>query len=175
MADNIVITESTSGTNVAADQLGDGTKVQFIKIMDGTLDGTSKAAVGANGLAVDVKASVAIPVTIATAPALVASSATIGGVFRPGIAYTDRSGTVTTGGTAQTLMASNASRKGWRVMNLSTGDLWINDKGGTAAATQPAFKLLAGYAYESPTFGASTAAISIFGATTGQAFEAMEG
>jgi hypothetical protein len=56
MADNIVVTPG-AGVTVAADEVADGTlgtvKVQFVKIMDGTLDGTSKAAVGANGLKVD--------------------------------------------------------------------------------------------------------------------------
>ncbi len=71
MADNVVVSAGT-GTTVAADEVVDGTlgtvKVQFMKIMDGTLDGTTKAAVGANGLAVDVKAL----------PALVAGTAVIG-------------------------------------------------------------------------------------------------
>lgn len=67
MADNVAITAG-SGTTVAADEVSDGTlgsvKVQFVKLMDGTLDGTTKAAVGANGLAVDVKA--VVPGTSAT-------------------------------------------------------------------------------------------------------------
>lgn len=64
MADNVAITAGV-GTTVAADEVADGTlgsvKVQFVKLMDGTLDGTDKAAVGANGLAVDVKAVPADP------------------------------------------------------------------------------------------------------------------
>ncbi len=59
MADNIAITPG-SGKTVLADEVVDGTLgtgiVQMVKLMDGTLDGTSKAAVGANGLAADVKA-----------------------------------------------------------------------------------------------------------------------
>jgi hypothetical protein len=55
LADNVVVTAGT-GTIIAADELTDGTlgpcKVQYVKLMDGTLDGTTKAAVGANGLAV---------------------------------------------------------------------------------------------------------------------------
>src|SRR5690242_12660404 len=54
MADNV--TTGTTGLTVGADEVVDGTlgtvKVQYVKIMDGTLDGTSKAAVGANGLSV---------------------------------------------------------------------------------------------------------------------------
>lgn len=56
MADNVAITAGT-GTTVAADEVVDGTlgtvKVQYVKLMDGTLDGTAKAAVGTNGLKVD--------------------------------------------------------------------------------------------------------------------------
>lgn len=56
MADNFLITQG-SGTTIAADEVVDGTlgtvKVQYVKIMDGTLDGTSKASVSATGLKVD--------------------------------------------------------------------------------------------------------------------------
>lgn len=56
MADNVLVTAG-SGTSIAADEVVDGTlgtvKVQYVKLMDGTLDGTTKAAVGANGLKVD--------------------------------------------------------------------------------------------------------------------------
>jgi hypothetical protein len=61
MADNVSITAGT-GTSIGADEVTDATlgtvKVQYVKIMDGTLDGTTKAAVGANGVASDVKAIV---------------------------------------------------------------------------------------------------------------------
>lgn len=64
MADNVNITPG-SGDVVAADQVTDGVlgqvKVQYVKLMDGTIDGTSKAAVGANGLSVNVAASVLPP------------------------------------------------------------------------------------------------------------------
>lgn len=68
MADNVAITAG-SGTTIAADEITDGTlgsvKVQFMKIMDGTLDGTEKvAATAANGLDVDVTR--VVPGTTAT-------------------------------------------------------------------------------------------------------------
>jgi hypothetical protein len=57
MADNVAITAG-SGTSIAADEIVDGTlgtvKVQYVKLMDGTLDGTSKASVSAAGLKVDL-------------------------------------------------------------------------------------------------------------------------
>lgn len=56
MAENVSITPG-SGNIIAADEVTDGTlgtaKVQYVKIMDGAISGTSKAAVGANGLKVD--------------------------------------------------------------------------------------------------------------------------
>jgi hypothetical protein len=72
MADNVAITAG-SGTTVAADEVVDGTlgtvKVQYVKLMDGALDGTTKAGVGANGLKVD-GSSATFPVTQATASSL---------------------------------------------------------------------------------------------------------
>lgn len=86
-------------------------------------------------------------------------------------AGTDRGGTITAGGTAQQLAAANPSRTFLKGQNTSTGDLWINEVGGTAAAASPSYRIPAG-----ATFAVNTsAAISIFGATTGQTFSATEG
>lgn len=55
MADNVSVTAG-AGTTIAADEVNDAglgvVKVQYVKLMDGTADGTTKAGVGANGLAV---------------------------------------------------------------------------------------------------------------------------
>lgn len=57
MADNVEITEG-SGKLIATDEVVDGTlgtvNVQYVKLMDGTLNGTSKGAIDGNGLDVDV-------------------------------------------------------------------------------------------------------------------------
>lgn len=90
-----------------------------------------------------------------------------------GVTYTSRSGTITAGGVAQTLMVANTARTGFSVQNLSSGDLYISSVG-TAAATQPSMRVPAGSLYETPAHGCPVEAISIFGATTGQAFAAME-
>lgn len=87
---------------------------------------------------------------------------------------TDRSGTVTAGGTAQQLMAANASRNGWSLYNSSTSNLWINDVGGTALVQGSSFMVSPNSLYESPKNGSSVGAISIYGATTGQTFAARE-
>ncbi len=86
---------------------------------------------------------------------------------------TNRSGTITAGGTAQVLMPSNPARMGFWLQNHSVGDLWINDLG-PAAASQPSERIPAGALYETPITGCPVGAISIFGATTAQAFSARE-
>ena len=87
---------------------------------------------------------------------------------------TSRSGTITAGGTAQSLMTANTARKGWFIQNNSTGDLWVNRFGGTAIAGQPSIRIPAGKLYETPAGGSGGNALSIFGATTGQDFTAGE-
>ena len=96
--------------------------------------------------------------------------------FAPaGATLTDRSGSITAGGTAQALAAANTSRRGWRLQNTSSGDLWFNDIGGTASiGGAGCFKVASLGYYESPVGGGSQAAISIFGATTAQTFSASE-
>lgn len=70
MADNVPITPGL-GKIIATDEVIDGTlgtvQVQFVKIMDGTLDGTSKAAVGTNGLKTD-GSGVTQPISAASLP-----------------------------------------------------------------------------------------------------------
>jgi len=84
---------------------------------------------------------------------------------------TNRSGSISTGGTAQQLAAANATRRGLIGQNISTGDLWINEIGGTAAAdTAGSYRVTAGSTFEVST----SRAVSIIGATTGQKFTASE-
>lgn len=86
---------------------------------------------------------------------------------------TDRSGTITLGATAQELMAANSQRRGYWVQNLSAGDLYISSIG-TAVATQPSLRIPSGALYEAPSSNVPTDAVSIYGATTSQAFSARE-
>jgi hypothetical protein len=85
------------------------------------------------------------------------------------------SGTITTGGAAQQLAGAFPQRKGCVIQNQSAADLWISDIG-TAAATQPSVKVPAGAQYVCGGYagGAPSGAMSIFGATTGQAFAGRE-
>jgi len=88
------------------------------------------------------------------------------------VTHASISGTVASGGVAQTIAAAAPNRRGCIIQNQSTADLWVSSIG-TAAATQPSFRVPAGAQYICST-PASGGAISIFGATTGQAFAARE-
>lgn len=90
-------------------------------------------------------------------------------------ALTNRSGTITLGGTAQNAMASNASRKYLYLENpeTATEDLWFRFTG-TAAAASPSKVLHPGDIYEVNAF-VPTQALSVFAATTAHAFTAEEG
>lgn len=85
--------------------------------------------------------------------------------------------TITSGGVAQQALPARPSRRGYRIQNLSAGSLWRRTNG-TAAATEPSFEIPAGSMYETAQHevGAGTVIgeISIFGATTGQAFAIEE-
>lgn len=100
-----------------------------------------------------------------------------GGVAQPVASqsgtWTDKSGTIATGGTAQTPVASNANRKAYFIQNLSSGDLYVSLVG-TAVQTQPSVKIAPGASLFSSGNFISTQAISIIGATTGQVFTAWE-
>lgn len=86
-------------------------------------------------------------------------------------AGTSRSGTITTGGTAQQLAAANSSRTILSVQNISSGDLWINEDGSVAVVnTAGSYKLFPG----ATAYIQTNEAVSIIGATTGQAFTATE-
>lgn len=64
MADNVAVTAG-SGTTIAADEVTDGTlgtvKVQYTKLMDGTVDGTNKLLINSGGA---LMASIAGSVTV---------------------------------------------------------------------------------------------------------------
>lgn len=89
-------------------------------------------------------------------------------------AITDRSGTITSGGAAQTAVAANSSRKYLFIMNTSDTDMWFNFTT-AAVANQPSVKLIPGASFVMEGNYISTEAISVIGATTGKAFTIKEG
>lgn len=91
-------------------------------------------------------------------------------------ALEDGSGTITTGGTAQTVFPANTGRQYLLIQNVSDEDQWVNF-GIAAVASQPSIKIAAGNALEFSAAGTGvvpTALVSIIGATTGKAFTAKE-
>lgn len=80
----------------------------------------------------------------------------------------DTTGTITTGGTAQQILPANPLRKRFFVQNNSAGALTVSREG-NATATGP-IVVPAGAMYESPVGMPTDGKISIYGATTGQAF-----
>jgi hypothetical protein len=90
----------------------------------------------------------------------------------------DRSGTVTLGGTSQSLMAANANRAYLLIMNPTnaTEDLFICLVGAAETGSVRSFSLSPGGTYEraSPSYVPSNA-ITITAATTAHAFVACEG
>lgn len=86
---------------------------------------------------------------------------------------TDRSGTITTGGTRQQLAASNSSRKYFFFQNQSSGNLWLRFTG-NATQDQSSMRVAPGDSWESPAGFVSTQAVDVVGATTGQAWHAVE-
>lgn len=83
----------------------------------------------------------------------------------------DKSGSITAGGTAQVLAAANPARLALEGQNISSGDLWVNEIGGTAAVdTVGSYKVPSGSWFAV----ATNRAVSIIGASTGQKFSATE-
>lgn len=90
------------------------------------------------------------------------------------VTQTNKSGTITTGGQSQLLMAANANRRSYWLQNQSSGSLWINRFGNAATAGQPSIEIRSGGYFETPSNGSGTSAVYIYGATTGQAFACGE-
>jgi len=95
------------------------------------------------------------------------------------IAPTDRGGTITTGGTAQNAMASNASRKGGWVQNpcSATEDLYVSTSGTattTAGSPDDADLGPCGTFSLNQNGLVNQNAVSVVAATTGHAFIAKE-
>jgi len=85
---------------------------------------------------------------------------------------TDKSGTITTGGTAQNVFAGSASTKGWDFTNLSSVMMYLTDTGTAATATTG---ILVAPNQTATDAGHPTAnALSVFCATTSSAFAARQ-
>jgi hypothetical protein len=89
-----------------------------------------------------------------------------------GAVASDGSSTVATGGSAQTLFGGTVPANGFVVQNNSSALLWISDVG-VASAGGASFQLAAnGGTFATPSGYKPAGAVSLYGATTGQAFAA---
>ena len=87
-----------------------------------------------------------------------------------GAVASDGSGTLATGGSAQTLFGGIVPSNGFLVQNNSSAALWLSDVG-TASAGGASIQILAnGGIFATPSGYKPAGAVSLFGATTGQVF-----
>lgn len=90
------------------------------------------------------------------------------------------SGSITSGGVAQTLSAARTGvpRKGWSIQNTSAGNLYVNDIGSSASTSDGLSYVIVPGAMlainPQSIESVSQSSISIIGATTGQTFVARE-
>jgi hypothetical protein len=84
----------------------------------------------------------------------------------------DHSGSITTGGTAQTLSAAK-SRKYFFFQNLSVSNMYLNFTSAASASTG-SILIVPGGSYVQEGSFVSSELISVFGATTGQQFTAKD-
>lgn len=87
----------------------------------------------------------------------------------PAANLVSRSGTITLGGSAQTIAAANSARLGFLIIDLGSGGLWMNPLG-VAAGVQPSLLLPTYWTMPAVFYGA----ISLYAADTGHAFTALE-
>jgi hypothetical protein len=83
----------------------------------------------------------------------------------------DGSGTVVTGGTAQTLFAGIVPVNGYLVANNSSATLYISDVG-TANVGGTSIPITAGAVFMTPSGYKPAGAVSLYGSVTGQTFAA---
>lgn len=96
-------------------------------------------------------------------------------VGSPHATHADKSGAITTGGTAQVAIAANTNRRGFFIQASVGGDLYINTTGtATAVDGGGSIRIPGGSLYECPANGVPTTSISIIGSITGQKFSAKE-
>ena len=88
-----------------------------------------------------------------------------------GAAASDGSGTVGTGGTAQTLFGGVAPTNGWLVANNSSAAIYVSDVG-VATAGGGSVPVAPGAVFATPPGYKPAGPVSLYGATTGQAFAA---
>ena len=86
---------------------------------------------------------------------------------------TDKSGSITTGGSAQVAMAALSTRKGYFFQNISSEVMWGSWVGTAAPNTAGSFPIQPNGILRNTT-PCETTALSVYGATTAKVFTAWE-
>ena len=84
----------------------------------------------------------------------------------------DWSGTITAGGTVQTLAPANSERKAFYIQNDSDTDMKVSMDSGAPATATVGYLVEPGYYWEPPV--PPVGKVTIYCATTGKAFSAAE-
>ncbi len=120
---------------------------------------------------IDALAAIVSPASAGSGGGSGATAPDIGEAVNTLPALTDRSGTVTTGGTAQDVMAANAARTWGSFVNLHTTAGWIAEGATAVADTAGSQSIAAGQTYLVEGRGR----LSWLHATTGAKFTSREG
>ena len=155
-ADGGVVAIGSRGDAAATSDGAAASLIALVKRLLGKLPPLGGATVGGS-----------LPVTIASDQPTLATDTVVRS------ATTSRSGTIATGGTPQQLMAANAARRGFALQNNSSADLFLNALGAASNDGQ-SLRVPSGAFYESSVHHVGVGAVSILGATAGQAFYARE-
>lgn len=150
----------------------DGTNIRTLKT-----DSSGQANINVvNTPAVTVSGTPNVAIT--NTPAVTLTSTTLSGssnnvLISPSTnTLVDHSGTITTGGTAQTLSAAK-SRKYFFFQNLSVSNMYLNFTSAASASTGSILVVPGGSFVQEGSF-VSSELISVFGVTTGQAFTSKD-
>jgi hypothetical protein len=111
--------------------------------------------------------SIALAATLFAASAFAQATRTLYG----------ESGTITAGGTAQSIFASNVPVNGWEVCNPDTLDLWVSDFATAVINGAGSYRVPAnGGCYITPRTGQPNVLgpVSLIGASTGQKYTARK-
>jgi hypothetical protein len=132
MADNVLVTPG-SGATIAADEVTDGTlgsvKVQYVKLMDGTLDGTTKGVISSAGLKVDLSGTAANSTAVTVdapvgTPVFVTPTPSTTGGWTYWSTSANNSNT-DLGTTVVAVKASQGTLGGWYVYNPNTSVAYL--------------------------------------------------
>jgi len=163
----VCLTTPITGTGTIATRIGSSSAPDTSLVTVG-LDPAQPLPAGTNALGW---------IAVSALPSLPTGTNAIGtvGITYPTVTPTNKSITIATGGTAQALVAANASRKGLRISAPQAAGLWWSDTTATPTANgSGCYWLPAGQYYEFAANEVTNAAVSVLCAVTGAVVSATE-